>query len=280
MYLLFATSSHSIPNDLFAIPLKMVLELAFHRCPQDKIIATTDPRAENAANAIRTGDIASLDELLKKHPELATSYFGDSTEARTLLHILADWPGRLANNCETAEMLITAGANIDAPFVGQLHSETPLHWAASNNDVALLDTLLDHGADINAGGGVIEETALADARAFLQLEAAHRLIARGAKATLQDFATLGLLDQVKSYYTTSQPTENETNCALWNACHGGQLATAKFLHEKGGDHLFVPPWEKQTPLDAAERSGAADVVEWLHALDAKQVNTTELRPNQ
>jgi len=231
------------------------------------IIATTDSRAQAAEKAIRTGDIASLNTLLKTHPELPSCYIGSTTEARSLLHILADWPGYRPNSCSIAKALITAGADVNAPFIGKAHSETPLHWAASTNDVALIDTLLDHGADIDAEGGVIDRTALADARAFLQLEAAHRLIARGASTTLQDLATLGIVEQVKSRYEESRPTEHETNCALWNACHGGQLATAKFLHEMGGNCHFVPPWDNITPLGAAERSSATDVIEWLLRLD-------------
>lgn len=230
------------------------------------IIATTDSRAQAAEKALRTGDPVSLSTLLKTYPELSSCYVGDATEARSLLHVLADWPGKLPNNCETAKMLITAGADVNAPFIGKAHSETPLHWAASNNDVALLDTLLDHGADIDAEGGVIDRTALADARAFLQLEAAHKLIARGASTTLQDLATLGILDQIKPLYEGSPPTEHETNCALWNACHGGQLATAKFLYDVGGNCQFVPPWDDVTPLGAAERGSAMDVVEWLRGL--------------
>lgn len=233
------------------------------------IIAATDSRAQAAEKAIRTGDAVSLSTLLKTYPELSSCYIGNATEARSLLHILADWPGNLPNNCERAKVLIAAGADVNAPFIGKAHSETPLHWAASNNDVALIDTLLDHGANIDAEGGVVDRTALADARAFLQLEAAHRLIARGASATLQDLATLGILDQVRSRYDGSRPTEHETNCALWNACHGGQLATAKFLHEKGGSCQFVPPWDDVMPLGAAERSSATDVVEWLRGLDGR-----------
>lgn len=246
----------------------------------DMMIATIDPRAQAATNALHEGDISSLDSLLKQYPELPSCYIGDATEARSLLHILADWPGRLPNNCEAAKILIAAGADVNAAFIGQLHSERPLHWAASNNDVALLDTLLDHGADIDAGGGVIDKTALADARAFLQLEAAHRLVARGATATLQDLATLGLLDQVKSCYESSPPTEHETSCALWNACHGGQKSTAKFLHEMGGDCKFIPPWDDLTPISAAERSGAADVVEWLQQLNADTTEPTRLHPGR
>lgn len=235
------------------------------------IIATSDSRAQAAEKVIRTGDTVSLNALLKIYPELSSCYIGDSKEARSLLHILADWPGNLPNNCETAKVLITAGADINAPFIGKAHSETPLHWAASNNDVALIDTLLDYGTNINAEGGVIDRTALADARAFLQLEAAHRLIARGASTTLQDLATLGMLEGVKSRYEVSRPTLHETDCALWNACHGGQLATAKFLHEKGGNCQFVPPWDNVTPLGAAERSSAMDVVEWLREFDSRQL---------
>jgi hypothetical protein len=31
----------------------------------------------------------------------------------------------------------------------------------------------------------------------------------------------------------------------------------------GGHCNFVPPWDDVTPLGAAERSNAVDVVEWL-----------------
>ena len=240
------------------------------------IIGAVNPIAQAATDALRAGDIAALKAVIKDHPDIVTSYIGDTTEARTLLHILADWPGHLPNNCKMAETLIAAGANVNAPFIGESHAETPLHWAASNNDVALLDAFLDHGADIDAGGGVIDKTPLADARAFLQFEAAHRLVARGAKATLQDLATLGILDQVKSLCKTSPPDQHEISCALWNACHGGQLFTAQFLNQQGGDCNFVPPWEDITPLDAAKRSGAASVVEWLEELDAQPSQGTEL----
>lgn len=189
--------------------------------PRNMMVDTTDLRAATLTDALRTGDVASLVVLLKTHPELATSYVGGSTEACTLLHILADWPG---TNRDTAKILIAAGADMNANFTGQLQHGTPLHWAASSNDVALLDTLPDHGADMNAGGGVIDKAALADARAFLQLDAAHKLIARGAKATLQDLATLGLSDQDKhSRCSMRQNVRPGTlamgvSCLLQNSC--------------------------------------------------------------
>ncbi len=62
--------------------------------------------------------------------------------------------------------LIAHGAEVNAAFIGG-HSETPLHWAASSDDASALNALLDHGAQIEAGGGVIGGgTPLADAVAF------------------------------------------------------------------------------------------------------------------
>lgn len=232
------------------------------------LIPAEDPRAQAAVDALHSGDVSSLKSHLQAHPELSRTYIGDTTAARTLLHILADWPGHRKNAPESARALVAAGADVNAKFIGKVHSETPLHWAASCGDMAVIDALLDLGADVNAGGGVIAETPLADARAFLQVEAAQRLVARGAKVTLQDAATLGLLDRVKRFYEVTQPSKNDTNCALWNACHGSQIATAKFLHDIGGDVDFIPPWDTITPLDAARRSGANDVVIWLEGIGA------------
>ena len=89
-------------------------------------------------------------------------------------------PGTSRTWRDTIGALVAAGADVDAPFNGP-HAETPLHWAASSDDVAALDALLDAGADIEArrrviGGG----TPLADAAAFGAVGAARRLVERGA----------------------------------------------------------------------------------------------------
>ena len=63
---------------------------------------------------------------------------------------------------------MTAGADVNARFTGP-HTETPLHWAASSDDVEALDALLDAGADIEGDGAVIGGgTPIADAVAFGQ----------------------------------------------------------------------------------------------------------------
>jgi ankyrin repeat protein len=59
------------------------------------------------------------------------------------------------------------------------------------------------------------------------------------------------------------------NGAFWGACHGGQRPAAKFLLDRGADLDWIPGWENLTPLDAAARSGATDVVDWLRERGAR-----------
>ncbi|KAK3180552.1 hypothetical protein K4F52_008143 [Lecanicillium sp. MT-2017a] len=241
------------------------------------LIAADDPRAVAVTAAIQSGDVGAVKAIMDQHDELASAQIGSEKDARSLLHILTDWPGHYPNNVETAKALIAAGVDVNAACINELHSETPLHYAASCDDVEILDILLDSGADINASGGVIADTPLADARAFLQLKCAHRLVERGATVALGDAATLGLIDRVKAFYAAGeQPTKDVTSRALWNACYGGQLETAQYLHSLGGDVNAIPPWRPETALDAAIRSKqSVDVVEWLRSIGAEETNKDE-----
>ncbi len=236
----------------------------------------------SAVQAIRSGDVPALRRLLASDPALATARVDG---ARTLLHVATDWPGHFPNVAETIGALVDAGADVNArfgtdqaehlepaapaepalaePAAPAAHAETPLHWAASSDDVEALDALLDAGADIEARGAVIAGgTALADAVAFAQWGAARRLVARGATVAPRHAAALGLLDQV----TVSG--QAEVDLAFWYACHGGQSQVAEHLAERGATVDWVPPWEPLTPLDAAERHGFTAVAAWLRGLGA------------
>ncbi|MEU9209255.1 ankyrin repeat domain-containing protein [Streptomyces sp. NPDC048415] len=165
--------------------------------------------------------------------------------------------------------LVTAGADPNARFTGP-HTETPLHWAASSNDVPVLDALIAAGADIEAHGAVIGGgTPLADARGFGQWHAARWLIEHGAHISFQDAATLGLLDCVKDHVTASEPpTPDEVTRAFWGACHGGQLPSAQYLRGNGADINWIG-YDDKTPLDIARAQDADDVVDWLRGEGAK-----------
>jgi hypothetical protein len=230
-----------------------------------------DPLAVQATRAVQEGDLAALAALLEAHPGLAAARIGDPAgTSGTLLHALTDWPGHRPNAAETVRLLVEAGADPNARFTGP-HTETPLHWAASSDDVAALDALLDAGADIEAGGAVIAGgTALADATAFAQWNAARRLVERGARSTLFESAALGLLDRLEARLAADPaPSRDELDGAFWGACHGGQLAAARRLHAAGADHARAAPWDGTTPLAAARRSEAGDLVDWLASLGAR-----------
>jgi uncharacterized protein len=237
------------------------------------IVDPEDPLATAVTQAIRTGDLDGLRRLLDGNPGLATARLGHDRPGgmtRSLLHVATDWPGQFPNGAATVALLVEAGAEVDARFGGGSHDETPLHWAASSDDVEVLDALLDAGADIDAPGGVIGGgTPLADARAFGQWRAAHRLVERGATTTIDDAATLGLLDRLEAFFAGAAPAADEVTRAFWGACHGGQRACAEYLLDRGADIDWVPPWEPLTPLDAATRSGADDLVAWLRSLGAR-----------
>jgi ankyrin repeat protein len=236
-------------------------------------LASTSPLAIAASEAIRAGNVDALKQLLAEHPELASTRILDARcnggGARTLLHIATDWPGNFPRGAETVVTLVQAGADVNATF-GGAHTETPLHWAASCDDVSVLDTLLDHGANIEAPGAVIAGgTPLADAVAFGQWKAARRLIERGARANLWQAAALGLMDRVEeSVSADPPPPAEEITKAFWLACHGGQLTAAEHLLARGADINWVG-YDDLTPLDTARRSEAADVVAWLESRGAK-----------
>ncbi|MEK6438853.1 ankyrin repeat domain-containing protein [Pseudonocardia sp. T1-2H] len=227
----------------------------------------------SAVDAIRAGDVETLEALLLEHPSLAKAR---PDRARTLLHVVADRPGHFPRGAETVAALARAGAEPDARFLGR-HGETPLHWAASSGDMAVLDALLDAGADIEADGATIAGgTALTNARVFGNWAAARRLVERGAVPSLDDAAALGLVRRVTSALDAAPPQPEDLDRAFWYACHGGSRTTAELLLNRGADVDHRPSWEDATPLDAALRTGAADVAEWLRTRGARRA--AELRP--
>src|SRR5947209_19960021 len=101
------------------------------------------------------GDVASLQQILGANPALASLPLGGSLGSRTPLHVVADWPGYFPNGPQVVRMLIEAGADPNARDPDQPRSETPLHWAASSDDVDVASALIDGGADVEVPDGSI-----------------------------------------------------------------------------------------------------------------------------
>jgi hypothetical protein len=121
-------------------------------------IQADDTRAVALGTAIRDGDVETLQRYLRDNPELATARVVDRRGvSRTLLHIAADWPGHFPNGPRTVAILVATGTDVNAQVVhsgSEGSPETGLHWAASSDDVGVLDALLDGGANIEAPGAV------------------------------------------------------------------------------------------------------------------------------
>jgi hypothetical protein len=242
-------------------------------------IPADDERAIAVTRAIHQGDVEGLRALLEENPALARSRIVDGMGVgRTPLHLVADWPGHFPNGAGAVAVLVAAGAEVNGAVQHGRHPgspETALHWAASCDDVAVLDALLDAGADIEAPGAVFTGgPAMSDAVVFAQWRAARRLLERGAVTTFWQAAALGLAQRVREEASTQPPPSREvlTN-ALWHACRGGQLEVAKALLERGADPHWLG-YDGKTPLDVARESGVTGLVEELKGHGARSAKRT------
>jgi uncharacterized protein len=236
-------------------------------------IPANDSLAVAVISAIRNGDLEKLERLLDDNPNLATARIVDAQGvSRTLLHIVTDWPGHFPNVAKTISALVAAGSDVNAKLQHPSSSEcqeTPLHWAASSDDVAALDALLDCGADIEASGAVFTGGApMSDAVVFAQWNAARRLLERGARTTIWQAAALGLLDRVEEYCERQPPpSPGEITSSFWNACRGGHRQAAEYLLGRGAELNWIGH-DRRTPLQAAHESGAKDLIIWLRGQGA------------
>ena len=232
----------------------------------------TPPDPDAAAELVRAihgGDIESVRRLIAASPERVNGPLGGPSKTRTALHIVTDWPGYFPNGPEIARMLLAAGAdpNYRDPKPG---SETPLHWAASSDDVDVASALIDGGADIEIPDGSIG-TPLDNAIGYACWNVARLLVTSGVKIDkLWHAAALGLLTRVAEL-AEEEPENAELSKAFWHACAGGQRRAAEYLLLRGADLNWVPDYAEGTPLDAANGPGTRqeNVITWLREKGAR-----------
>jgi ankyrin repeat protein len=226
--------------------------------------------AGDLTNAIRSGSVADVRELLiAAEPELATTRIHGG---RTALHVATDWPGYFPNGPAIVKILIRAGANPNARTEGKGRDETPLHWAASTDDVDVADILIGAGADVDALDGSVS-TPLENAIGYGCWHVARRLVDAGATiGKLWHAAALGQLTRLDELLTTEPtPTADDVNEAFWQACHGGQFRAAQRLLELGPDLNYHPGCSNNPPIEIAAQADTRrqQLVEWLHAHGAQ-----------
>jgi tetratricopeptide (TPR) repeat protein len=205
---------------------------------------------EAAADAIVAGDLATLERLLREDPELVRARSSRAHRA-TLLHYVAangveDFRQKTPKNAvAVAGLVLKAGAEVDATTEVYGAKSTTLGLVASSIhplragvQIALLETLLEHGAAIAGvpGGSSPLIAALQNGRA----EAAEFLAQRGARLDLEGAAGVGRLDVVQSFFNqdgslTADATKAQMESGFLWACEYGRTGVVDFLLTKGAD---------------------------------------------
>ena len=216
------------------------------------------------ALAIHDGNVGEVVRLIDAHPGIAAEPIS-VLRNRTPLHVCADWPGYFPNAPRIVRLLVAAGAD---PDVGAPEDETPLHWAASSDDVDVAEALLDAGADIEArGSSIAGGAALENAVGYGCWHVGRLLLERGARVEhLWQAAALGLTERVEQFLAADPPPNAERiSEAFWQACSGGQRRMAEFLLERGADLNYRPEYSEQSALEAAGSSDTRRgvLVDWL-----------------
>ena len=221
--------------------------------------------ADQLVAAIHSGDVDAVERLLASDAGLALSPLGGTHGTRTPLHVVADWPGYFPNGPQIVRILLAAGGDPNARDPGK-PSETPLHWAASSDDVDVARALIDGGADINMPDGSIG-TPLDNAIGYGCWNVARLLVERGARVDkLWHAAALGMADRLQELVSAQGNADSdELSQAFWHACNAGQRRAAEFLLGAGANLDWIPDYAQGTPLDAAQQLGTQqqNVISWL-----------------
>jgi ankyrin repeat protein len=204
---------------------------------------------ESAADAIVSGDLATLQRLLRQNPELIRARSAREHGA-TLLHYvstngLEGYRQKTPQNiAQIAETLLEAGAEVDARagvYGGGSTTlsltATSIHPLKAGVQNALLGLLLDHGATFEGAGR--GHALIVSCLANGHHAAAVFLASRGAPLDLEGAAGVGRLDIVKSFFQDGslKPITNPNQLQrgfLW-ACEFGRNDVVDFLLENGAD---------------------------------------------
>jgi ankyrin repeat protein len=241
-------------------------------------LRSDDPLAGEVIRAIKRGDLDSLQRILAANPGLPAARIGDPRGSKALLHVVTDWPGFFPNGPVVTKMLIAAGSDPNARTEGSKNEEgeTPLQYAASNDDVEVAEALILGGADIEArGGSIAGGTALENAIGYGCWRVARLLLNHEAKVEkLWHAAALGMTSMLeKLLEESSAPSSEEVNHAFWHACRGGYRRTAEYLFARGADLNWIPDYAKETPLEISQQAGLDTgreaLVNWLREKGAR-----------
>ena len=234
------------------------------------------PTAVELLLAVRGGEIDVVRRLLSEHRDLARARFEARGGTGTALHFVTGWPGYFPNGPAIVKVLIEAGADPNALTTGAGSPETPLHYAASSDDVDVAAALIDGGADLETADGSIG-TPLDNAVGYACWHVARLLVLRGARVEkVWHAAALGMLERLDDLLVPEIDPE-QISQGFWHACGAGQRRAAERLLGTGADLNWEPDYAQGTALDSATGLGTRqeNVIEWLRSLGARSAETSE-----
>lgn len=141
---------------------------------------TLDPQGQVGLFLALRGGSEQVVQVLLAHPDLKVDAANTSEETPLMM-------AALRGALEPARRLLERGARVERP------GWTPLHYAASGPDLAMVRLLLDRGAPIDARSPN-GTTPLMMAARYGTEEAAALLLERGADASLRNQLELGAGD--------------------------------------------------------------------------------------
>jgi len=174
-----------------------------------------DQKFYPAVAAIKAGDLERFRMLLREDPSLATAR--SSTSHPTLLQCVVLDGHNVPHSSEMAQLLIDAGADVDAPLIA----------AASMDNVDAIPVLLNAGAALNGNG---TWSPLEDALAFGAHRAVRLLLERGATIhNLRIAAGVGRADLIDGFFTPDGSLTAEAGTLAWpfNEPADGSLAVLR-----------------------------------------------------
>jgi len=233
-------------------------------------------RFESAADAVVSGDVVRLGDMLREDPALIHARSTRRHHATLLHYVGANGVEGIrqatpVNAVEVAKLLLDAGAEVDALADMYDHKCTTMsmlvsssHPAQAGLQGALAETLLDYGAALD-GPGTEWQSALMTALVFGFTETGEALARRGAPVTrLPAAAGLGRGGDVARLLPAASPAERHSALAL--AAQLGHAGIVRQLLDAGEDPNRYNPeghHSHATPLHQAVWSDRLDVVRLL-----------------